>query len=199
MRGGRTTLLGPLQVRNISLYIHTGWSWRFTVGSQWAVRWSKDFGLQHYAPTKQERRWWWSHLLPLIACVDKRVKCLTQSNRTCPTWHCPDTLQDKKKKLRGLKSASELYRPSDRRLSAKLVPTSVDRGCHVVSVTDPYGRFLNRSRYFFFQIAPQLCSRGWVDPAPDPLLFRKSGSAGNRKRTSGSKARNSDLLTINPK
>jgi hypothetical protein len=40
------------------------------------------------------------------------------------------------------KSASELYRPSDRRLSAKLVPTSADRGCHVVSVTDPYGRIL---------------------------------------------------------
>jgi hypothetical protein len=36
-------------------------------------------------------------------------------------------------------SASELYRPSDRRLSAKLVPTFADRGCHVVSVTNPYG------------------------------------------------------------
>jgi hypothetical protein len=48
-------------------------------------------------------------------------------------------------------SASELYRPSDRRLSAKLLPTFADRGCHVVSVTDPYGRildFLDRSRYF---------------------------------------------------
>jgi hypothetical protein len=47
-------------------------------------------------------------------------------------------------------SASELYRPSDRHLSAKLVPTFADRGCHVVSVTDPYGRilgFLVRSRY----------------------------------------------------
>jgi hypothetical protein len=31
--------------------------------------------------------------------------------------------------------ASELYRPSDRHLSAKLVPTFTDRGCHVVSVT----------------------------------------------------------------
>jgi hypothetical protein len=39
-------------------------------------------------------------------------------------------------------SASELYRPSDRRLSAKLLPTFGDRGCHVVSVTDPYGRIL---------------------------------------------------------
>jgi hypothetical protein len=48
-------------------------------------------------------------------------------------------------------SASELYRPSDRRLSAKRLPTFADKGCHVVSVTDPYGRipcFLDRSRYF---------------------------------------------------
>jgi hypothetical protein len=30
--------------------------------------------------------------------------------------------------------------------------------------------FLDRSRYFFFQLAPQLYSRGWVDPVPDPLL-----------------------------
>jgi hypothetical protein len=35
---------------------------------------------------------------------------------------------------------SEVHRPSDRRLSAKLVPTFVDRGSHVVSVTDTYGR-----------------------------------------------------------
>jgi hypothetical protein len=59
--------------------------------------------------------------------------------------------------------ASELYRPSDRRLSAKLVPTLVDRGSDVVSVTDPYDRildFLDRSRYFFFQVAPQLYSQG---------------------------------------
>jgi hypothetical protein len=39
-------------------------------------------------------------------------------------------------------STSELYRSSDRRLSAKLVPTFADRWCHVVSVTDPWGRIL---------------------------------------------------------
>jgi hypothetical protein len=39
-------------------------------------------------------------------------------------------------------SESELYRLSDRRLSAKLVPSFADRGCYVVSVTDPYGRIL---------------------------------------------------------
>jgi hypothetical protein len=67
--------------------------------------------------------------------------------------------------------------------------------CHVVSVTNPYGRilgFLDRSRYYFFQVAPQLYSPGWVDPVTDPLLLRKSGSAGNRTRTSGSVASNSD-------
>jgi hypothetical protein len=34
-------------------------------------------------------------------------------------------------------STSELYRPSDRRVSVKLVPPFAGRGCHVVSVTDP--------------------------------------------------------------
>jgi hypothetical protein len=60
-------------------------------------------------------------------------------------------------------SASELYRPSDRRLPAKLVPNFADRDCRVVSVTDPYGSilgFLDRGRYFFFQVAPRLYSRG---------------------------------------
>jgi hypothetical protein len=53
----------------------------------------------------------------------------------------------------------------------------------VVSAEDPYGRifgFLERSRYVFFQVAPQFYSRGRVDLVPDPLLPRKSGSAGNR-------------------
>jgi hypothetical protein len=35
-----------------------------------------------------------------------------------------------------------------------------------------------------------------VDPVPDPLLPRKSGSAGNRIRVSGPVARNSDDYTI---
>jgi hypothetical protein len=35
------------------------------------------------------------------------------------------------------KFMSKLYLPNNHRLSAKLVPTSVERGCHVVSVTDP--------------------------------------------------------------
>jgi hypothetical protein len=56
-----------------------------------------------------------------------------------------------KRKTPWSESASELYRPSDRRISAKWLPTFADKECHVVSVTDPYGRildFLDRSRCF---------------------------------------------------
>jgi hypothetical protein len=56
-----------------------------------------------------------------------------------------------------------------------------DRGWNVFSVTDPYGRifgFLDRSRYFFLQVAPKSYSRGWVDPVPDPPL-KKSDNTGN--------------------
>jgi hypothetical protein len=59
-------------------------------------------------------------------------------------------------------SARKLYRPRNRRLSAELVSTFADRGCRVVRVTDPYGRildFLDQSRYFVHQVAPQLYSR----------------------------------------
>jgi hypothetical protein len=79
---------------------------------------------------------------------------------------CPSSgIINLKKKLKTPwpESASELYRPSDRRLSVKLMPTLEDRGSHVVSVNDPYGRifeFLDRSRYNFFQVAPHLYSRG---------------------------------------
>jgi hypothetical protein len=82
-------------------------------------------------------------------------------------------------------------------LSVKSVSIFADKGCCVMSVMDPYGRilgFLNRSRYFFFQVAPQLYSRGGMNPVSDPLLLEKSVSAGNRTQTSGSLARNSEHL-----
>jgi hypothetical protein len=63
------------------------------------------------------------------------------------------------------------------------MPTFADRGYRLVSVTNSYGRilgFLDRSRYFFFQVSPQLYSRGRVDLVPDPLLLRKPGNAWNR-------------------
>jgi hypothetical protein len=69
----------------------------------------------------------------------------------------------------------------------KLVPTFADRGCRMVSAMDPHSRILSsldRSCNYFFQLAPQLYSRGWVDPVPGPLLLRKSDNAGNQTRTS---------------
>jgi hypothetical protein len=61
--------------------------------------------------------------------------------------------KQKQTKLHGLQSVSELYWLSDRRLSAKLVPTFADRGCCMVTTTDIYGRilgFLDQSSYFLF-------------------------------------------------
>jgi hypothetical protein len=61
----------------------------------------------------------------------------------------------------------------DRRLSAKLVPTIADRGLSRGQRGGSLARiigFLDRSHYFFFQAAPQLYSRGWVDPVANPLL-----------------------------
>jgi hypothetical protein len=113
-----------------------------------------------------------------------------------PTYYLSKISHKKQRKqIQWPESMSELYRPSDHCLSEKLVPTFADRGCHVVSVMDPYSHnldFLDWSRYFFFQEAPQLYSWGWEDHVPDLLLFRKSGSTGNRTQTSGSVARNSD-------
>jgi hypothetical protein len=48
--------------------------------------------------------------------------------------------------------------------------------CHVVSAMGPHGLnfgFLDWSRYFFIEIAPQLSSRGWVNSVPEPQLVRK--------------------------
>jgi hypothetical protein len=67
-----------------------------------------------------------------------------------------------------------------------LMPSFVDRGVScgqrggtptVVNLS-----FQDRSRYFFFQVTPHLCSRDLVDTVPDPLLIRQSVSVGNRTR-----------------
>jgi hypothetical protein len=63
----------------------------------------------------------------------------------------------------------------------------------MVSATDPYGPvlgFLDRSRYSFFKVAPQLYSRGSAEPISDPLLHLVM--PGIQPGTSGSIARNSD-------
>jgi hypothetical protein len=121
-------------------------------------------------------------------------------NITCKSQRIKPLLSNSSKQITKLNSMAwvrewTILTKSDCHLLATLVPTFADRGCHVVSVTDSYGRnlsFLDRSRHFFFQIAPHLYSWGWVDPVPDPLLLSKSGCARNRTQTSRSVFRNSD-------
>jgi hypothetical protein len=70
-------------------------------------------------------------------------------------------------------------------LVGEVITNFADKNVSRGQSDDPYGHiigFQNGSRYFFFQVAIQLYSRGWVDPVPDPILFRKFGSVGNRTR-----------------
>jgi hypothetical protein len=60
--------------------------------------------------------------------------------------------------------------PSDRRLSAKLVPTFVDRGCRVVSATDPTAVNLDYLK-------------------PETLFFHSSNSSVILTRLSGTRSR----------
>jgi hypothetical protein len=78
-------------------------------------------------------------------------------------------------------SASELYRPSDRRLSAKLVQTFAERGCHVVSVMDPYGRilgFLSPGKGVL-KVVLETQSRNFMDK--DCIVFSTLVTCGHRK------------------
>jgi hypothetical protein len=64
--------------------------------------------------------------------------------------------------------------------------------CQILRIEEPSGQSERSLRQYtrisrpgpllFYQVAPQLYSRGWVDPVPDPLLLRKSGRTGNRTR-----------------
>jgi hypothetical protein len=141
--------------------------------------WSITFALKHILTSAQ----WTSSV-----CVWKRN---TEQFHEGVNSHHKNKLsftkhQHTKSKLISVAWVRERNIPAERPPHVGEVPIFADRGCHVVSVSDPHARileFLNRSRYLFFQIAPQLYSRGWVDPVRDPLLLRKSGSAGNRTRT----------------
>jgi hypothetical protein len=64
-----------------------------------------------------------------------------------------------------------------------LVPTFVDGGLsHGQHGWTPtaVNLFSRLELLLFFQVVPHLSSWGWVNPVPDPLLLRKSGSAENR-------------------
>jgi hypothetical protein len=70
-------------------------------------------------------------------------------------------------------SASELYRPSDCRLSAKLVSAFADKGCRVVNIMDPHG--------WFFRLEPLLFlpNSFSVELTPEWTLFQTHYFSGN--------------------
>jgi hypothetical protein len=56
----------------------------------------------------------------------------------------------------------------------------------------PYSRISRPEPLLFLPSSSSVVPTRRVDPVPDPLLLRESGSAGNRTLASGSVARNSD-------
>jgi hypothetical protein len=169
----------------------SGWGWWWCTGYTGAIckSYLGESALREQCPVEWVQGEGWSHSKVCTYIATKH--CRGIRNAVALVFHASTN-----KQTPWSESASELYRPSDRRLSAKWLPTFADKGCHLVSVTDPYGRTLDFSRQeplLFYQVAPQLYSRGWVDPVPDPLFF--FCSAGNRTRASGSVAKNSDHQT----
>jgi hypothetical protein len=129
-----------------------------------------------YCISIAEVRWSFRHRLCAV--------CFFPQHEVTSKWAISkwDQVNCNKNKLRGLSPQANY---TDRATAACRRSYCQLRGCCVVKARDPHGRilgFLDRSRYYFFQVAPQLYSRGSVDPVPDPLLLRKSGSPGNRTR-----------------
>jgi hypothetical protein len=69
-----------------------------------------------------------------------------------------------------------------RNLVPNFVDREVSRGQRGGSPTVVNLSFLDRSRYFSFKQLLIYPHKGWVDPVPDTLLLRKSGSTRNRTR-----------------
>jgi hypothetical protein len=84
--------------------------------------------------------------------------------------------QANKNKLRGQSqwtNFTERATTACRRSNAKFCSLRVPRGQR----DGPHDRnlgFLDRMRYFFFQVPPQLYSRDWVEPVPAPTSYQKN-------------------------
>jgi hypothetical protein len=73
--------------------------------------------------------------IPVFRLSPSILRCTSYSTE------CIDWFISTNKQIPWPDSASELYRPSDRRLLPRLMPTFADRGSHVVSVTNPQAVF----------------------------------------------------------
>jgi hypothetical protein len=144
---------------------HVGeWSWGSTTS---ACYWMEVSGRDRApVPLTRDTHCTWSWIEPGVGpsanssqfirfIVGKKLKTVRGPRlERCLCLHADNSMSalvSPNKQTPWSESARVLYLPSNRRLSAKLVLTFVDRGYHVVSLTDPYGSilgFLDRSRYF---------------------------------------------------
>jgi hypothetical protein len=92
-------------------------------------------------------------------------------------------------------SASELFRPRDRRLSAKLVPTFADRGVSRIQRNGSlrlHSRLSRPEPLLFLPSSSSVVLARLGGSRSRPTTSQKSGSAGYQTRTSGPVVRNSD-------
>jgi hypothetical protein len=110
------------------------------------------------------------------------------SARACASWLSGST------QLRAAYAERD-NRKRGRRLLAKLILTFVSKtvalSAQRIATAINLGS-LERSRYFFIHVTPQLSSWSWVDPVPDPLLLRNLVAPGIESGASGSVYRNSE-------
>jgi hypothetical protein len=85
-----------------------------------------------------------------------------------------------KTKLRDFSPRATERPPLVAEVSANFCWWRVSRGQRNGSARPLISIFKTRSRYFSIQIAPQLSSRGWVDPVSDTLLLKNLVAQGNR-------------------
>jgi hypothetical protein len=124
--------------------------------TRFSVRYELNFHILSY----NGKRLFSESSLSTVECLNQSLLNLVYLWSTCLSlFHC--VLSPR---------ANYIYRPSDRRLSAKLVQTFADRGCHVVSVTDPIRQYFRFSR-------------------PEPLLFLPSSSSVVLTSLSGPRSR----------
>jgi hypothetical protein len=133
----------------------------------------------------------WLQILPSITRIASQQTgpvALMWLHVLCSELNCPFS-----QALSGPSSSNQKIKPSVALVHEQTTPTErpplvaevsakfADRWCHMVSAM-LYFRFSTPKKLYFFQAAPQLYLLGWVDPVPDILLLRKSGSSGNRTR-----------------
>jgi hypothetical protein len=125
------------------------WSWGFHLDRHWTASLTSQSEMQgclrNKKTTNNDRRGRDKTLKKLIGTIIRFLYC------TPTNFGLADKMIIVLNKQTD-RQQNKLYRPSDCRLSAKLVPTFADRGCRVVGARDPHGRilgFLVRSRYYF--------------------------------------------------